>query len=261
MAYSQEQIESFRESYGEWQRRADDLSTRLLTRVYLHERSRTLAAHGLIRRLRTLERCMDNVYDLIDPAEDNPSRDNITDASIFLQAFIFNVFGVVDNFARLWAWEKGVLNKKGNPLSNGQIGLMPGYDFIRDSLSPPFQEYLNASAGWFEYLENYRHALAHRIPLYIPPKRFNDDAAKEYRRLELEQNEALKARDFDRFDELFAEQGNLGFFEPWMMHSYGPENEDAKSVMFHGQLICDLATVVEIGEKLADELDALPLVG
>jgi len=201
---------------------------------------------------------MDKVYDLIDPADANPPRDNITDASIFLQAFVFNVFGAVDNFARLWVWEKGVLNRKGNPLSNRQIGLMPSYDIVRESLSVPFQEYLTATAPWFEYLENYRHALAHRIPLYIPPSRLNDEAAARYHELEAAQVAALKAREHDRFDELFDAQAALGVFEPWMMHSYGPNDDDARPVMFHGQMICDLATLVEIGEKMVDELDALP---
>ena len=43
-----------------------------------------------------------------------------------------------------------------------------------------------------------------------------------------------------------------------MMHSFGPAAEDGRPVMFHGQLINDLATVVEIGNRMLTELDGSP---
>ena len=124
-------------------------------------------------------------------------------------------------------------------------------------MSQPFQEYLTAADPWFEYLENYRHALAHRVPLYIPPKRFDDAATGRYHELENEQKVALQAHDFNNFGELLAEQTALGVFEPWMMHSYGPADGDGQPVRFHPQMICDLGTVVELSEKMIAELEAL----
>lgn len=261
MAYTEQQITDLVNLYTEWQTRSSDLSTAVLTRVYQHDRSHTLASHGLTRRLRTLERCMDRVFDLIDPLNDKPDRDAITDAGIFLQAFVINVFGAIDNLARLWVWEKGVLTAKGTPLPKSWIGLMPDHTRVRGSLSQEFQDYLVSADDWFKYLENYRHALAHRIPLYIPPKRFDEAATEEYRRLEEVQKEALQAGDMNRFGELMAEQMALGVFEPLMIHSFGPTDEDARPVLFHGQMVCDLATVVEIGEKMIAELETLPKPG
>lgn len=42
-----------------------------------------------------------------------------------------------------------------------------------------------------------------------------------------------------------------------MQHTYGVNETDGKPVRFHGQLICDLATVVEIGEHVVTERRAL----
>jgi len=99
-------------------------------------------------------------------------------------------------------------------------------------------------------LEDYRHALAHRVPLYIPPKQLNNEDADEWNRLENELSEAIRRRDFKGWDKIFAKQAALGTFEPIMMHSYG---EGARPVFFHSQMVCDLATVVEIGEKMLAE--------
>lgn len=75
---------------------------------------------------------------------------------------------------------------------------------------------------------------------------------EEYRRLEDEIVKAIGVRNFELWGELIAKQRALGTFKPVMMHSYG---EKARPVIIHGQMICDLATVVEIGDYL---LKALP---
>jgi len=257
MSYSAEQINELHTSLGEWAAREGKLSEALLSRAYKQERSRTLAAQGFTRRMHTLIRCIEQVYELVPLADEKPSRQGIDDAAIWLQAFVINVYGAIDNLARIWVWESGV-QFKGKPIPSMYIGLTPDNTAVRGSLSEAMQEHLAGTNPWFGYLENYRHALAHRIPLYIPPKRMDDDAAKEWRRLEVESFEALKARNFDLYDELMGQQSQLGVFEPWMMHSYGPDKDDGTPVRFHPQMICDLATVVEIGEKMLNELNTLP---
>jgi hypothetical protein len=216
-----------------------------------------MAAQGVTRRLHTLIRCIEQVFELIPPDAENPSRQGIDDAAIWLQAFIINVYGAVDNLARLWVWEADV-KYKGKPIPSMYIGLTPDNTAVRDSLSVAMQEHISGTDAWFGYLENYRHALAHRIPLYIPPKRMDDGAAAEWRRLETASFEAIKAGDFNLYDELMGQQSQLGVFEPWMMHAYGPDKDDGTPVRFHPQMICDLATVIEIGEKMLQELNSLP---
>ncbi|MGE6743386.1 hypothetical protein ACQKGC_24235 [Allorhizobium pseudoryzae] len=256
MPYSAEQIADFTESLKEWTAREGCLSENLVIRSYKNERSRTLAAQGAARRLSTLIRCIEQVYSLLPPDALSPKRINIDDAAIWLQAFMINTYGVIDNFARVWVWEADIQHK-GRPLAPMKIGLTPDNTIVRASLSAEMQSYLTTTNGWFGYLENYRHALAHRVPLYIPPRSMDDNAAKKWKQLEAESVEALKVRDWDRYKQLRGQQSQLGTYQPWMMHSFGPHENDGNPVLFHPQMICDLATVVEIGENLLRELDAL----
>jgi hypothetical protein len=258
MTYTAEQIQEFGKHYSQWMGRQKALTERVLIHVYRKDTSRILAAHGLTRRVSTLVRCMERVYNLVPLDAEAPPRDNTDVAAIFLQAFVINVYGAIDNLARIWVWETDLKKPNGGVLPQKWIGLGASCAIVRGSLSGPLQDYLIAADAWFEYLENYRHALAHRIPLYIPPKRFDEAASARYHELEAEQRDALKAHNFDRFGELMAEQSALGVFEPWMMHSYGPAEEDGKPIRFHPQMICDLGTVVELSEKMMSELEALP---
>ena len=258
MAYTAEQLEEFAEHYAKWMDRQSHLTTRVLTHVYRKEKSRTLAAHGLVRRISTLVRCMDRVYNLVPLDAEKPARSDTDEAAIFLQAFIINVYGAIDNIARIWVWETDLTKPNGGAMPQKWIGLGVGCEVVRQSLSQPFQEYLTQTDQWFEYLENYRHALAHRVPLYIPPKRLDEEATAKYHELEAQQMAALKAHEFDKYAELMVEQAALGDFEPWMMHSFGPADEDGTPIRFHPQMICDIGTVVKLSEKMMTELEALP---
>jgi hypothetical protein len=62
--------------------------------------------HGFLRRLGTLQRCIQNIYFAYPPERsDIPSRNECVDLAINLQSFIFNVFGCIDNLAWVWAIE------------------------------------------------------------------------------------------------------------------------------------------------------------
>ncbi len=226
MRYSECEIEELSEQYSKWTDRGETLIERILTHAFKKEPSRTLAAHGLARRLMTLARCMERVYRIIPLDAENPAIDEIQDASIFLQAFVVNVYGSIDNLARLWVWEAEVTKSNGGRLPQKWIGLKPSCRHVRQSLPSSFQKYLNNANLWFKYLENYRHALAHRIPLYIPTQ--------------------------------CLDQVSSGPYEPLMMHSFGSAEEDGWPVRFHPQMVCDFATVVELSEKMMTELEALP---
>ncbi|NRP19274.1 hypothetical protein LPJGGPFB_02529 [Ensifer adhaerens] len=258
MTYTEDQFLEIAQAHKEWLDRRKTLTERLLMREYRHESSRILAAQGLVRRLQTLSRCIDGVYTLLPPEETEPQRSSIDEAAIYLQAFVINVYGSLDNLARLWVREYGLTKPGGGAVPQQHIGLGAGCKLVRGSLSQPLQDHLVAADGWFRYLENYRHALAHRIPLYIPPKTLNETEADDHERLEQQAYAALKAGDFDTFDEFMGAQSQLGSFQPMMMHSYGGADGDGWPVAFHGQIICDFATVVRIGEMMVAELDTLP---
>jgi hypothetical protein len=228
---------------------AEYLSLRL-TNEAAHEYVR----HGVIRRLGTLKRCIENIYSIYPPeTSDKPCRDECIDLAINLQSFIFNVFGCIDNLAWIWVKEKKVKDNRGRPLRDQQVGLRPGCTAVRETFSAEFQESLTSRDGWFGYLENYRHALAHRIPLYVAPYTLRRAKLDEHNELERRKSEAHQQRDFDLWVRLDAEQEALGTFTPWMMHSF---SENAAPVPFHYQILADWNTVVEMADQFLKEINS-----
>lgn len=257
MFFTKEALSEIETVRSEWIEREKNIEEIFLFRQYLNKDSNILVRHGLVRRLNTLVHCIDNIFKTIPLKLSNINRGSIHDAEIFLQAFIINIYGAIDNLARLWVWESNLTKADGKALPQSKIGLGPRAEIIRGSLSETMQIHLRSMDEWFMYLENYRHALAHRIPVYIPPKTLNTAEMAEWNRLEKELSLARNAKDFSKTEILSNAQGRLGRFEPWMMHSYGDKETDAVPIQFHAQLICDLATIVVLSEKMADELDHL----
>jgi hypothetical protein len=183
---------------------------------------------------------------------DIPSRDELTDATINIQTFVFNVFGGIDNLAWIWVWEKGQKRSDATPIPDEHVGLGPKNTSVRSTLSQEFQDYLRGLDRWFEHLRNLRHALAHRIPLYIPPYVIAKPDEAAYRDLEAKMGEANKQHQFAEYDRLSTEQLKLGRFRPWVQHSFG---EGAKPIVFHPQMLAYFNTIDELGRKMLQELD------
>jgi hypothetical protein len=69
--------------------------------------------------------------------------------------------------------------------------------------------------GWFKQIGNLRHALAHRIPLYIPPYVIANKDESAYRDFEKKMADAAKRHDFKEYDRLSKrKQLKLGKFRP-----------------------------------------------
>ena len=164
---------------------------------------------------------------------------------------MFNVFGGIDNLAWIWVCEKGHKRRDGTPILDIQVGLGPKSTSVRSTLSQDFQEYLRGLDAWFEHLSELRHALAHRIRLYIPPYVIASNDKPAYRELEAKMNEAIKQHKFEEYDRLSTEQMKLGRFRPWVQHSF---EEGAKPVVFHPQMLADFNTIDELGHKMLEEL-------
>lgn len=237
---------------AEWLDREDELLTDLILFEYRNQTAREFMTHGLGRRLRLLKHCAERVFEAVPMEECTPSGEALLDATAFLQTFVINTFGAIDNMAHIWCHEADVRDERGRAIPREKIGLRPRNRAVRGSLSPDFRAYLAGTDEWFAYLEDYRHALAHRIPLYIPPRLLNPAAQSEHSRIQEAMDRSLH-EDRERYFALLAEQERLGVFDPWMMHSYG---EGARPMRFHAQIVCDFATTVEIGEHLLRELRA-----
>ena len=224
-----------------------------MKRSYNDARVREHAHHGFLRRLKTLVRCIDKIFEILPPYRiELPTGEELSDATINIQAFVINVFGSVDNLAWIWVLEKGIERNDGSPIPDSWVGLREKNKLVRGSFSPEFQEYLKGLSGWFDYLENFRHALAHRIPLYVPPYVITKDKEAAYRDFEDRKTDALNRGAFEDYDRLSAEQDALGVFRPVMTHSV---IEGSKSVVFHAQLLADFNTVEVLGRKIFEELD------
>lgn len=231
---------------------------RLLLKYEKLNLKNTIAAeyctHGFLRRLAILKRCIENIYTICPPKNScKLSWDDLYDLTINFQSFIFSVFGCIDNLAWIWVNEKQLKNKKGHLLTGKAVGLMSkdNNKIVRESFSQSFQNYLNASIQWYdEYLTGYRHALAHRIPLFIPPFCLNPEEVKKYESLEKQKTEARRKEDFHLLSQLNGKQTLLGKFIPLMQHSLG---EGSCPVVFHAQILADWNTIVEISEKFLDE--------
>lgn len=226
---------------------------RYSVRLYRNEQAREFGVHGFCRRLGTLVRAIDVVYDALPPElEDIPERNAVVDATIAIQSFVVNIFGCLDNLARIWVCERGVKNKDGTDLDRMHVGLGIRNREVRRSLSDKFRAYLENYSEWFDHIKDWRDALAHRIPLYIPPYIVSPGKFDEFNRLVRMSGEALRRGDMVEYEALQTEQMALGVFRPWMLHSL---YESGPGVVFHSQLLCDYLLIDEFGRKMLDELD------
>jgi hypothetical protein len=123
---------------------------------------------------------------------------------------------------------------------------------MRSTLSEAFQTYLKSRDEWMEHVIEYRDALAHRIPVYIPPGGVPTKNVDAYNDFTRRMNEALYVRwDPSEYERLSAEQEKLLVFQPMITHSI---RETTAHFPFHVQMIADFLTVEEMGQKMLNEL-------
>jgi hypothetical protein len=161
--------------------------------------------------------CVEMIFENLPPERDQvPTRKERLEATIGIQGFVFNAFGSINNLAWIFAIEKAIKNKKGDPLHRNSIGLAAHNMAIRKNLSQNFQNYLKAKDEWFKQLEDFRHSLAHRVPLFVPPYIITPDKEAAYNELQIAMDDAIARRDFDTYDKKSEQQRALGIFRPMM---------------------------------------------
>ena len=132
------------------------------------------------------------------------------------------------------------------------LGKGEKYKYLRGTFSAEFQQHLTGLNDWFDHLEEWRHALAHRIPPYIPPYSIPKDKEALYRQLEDRKIEPMKCGDFAECKRLKAEQDALATFLPEMRHSF---EEQSGAVSFHPQLLSDFLTIEGLAQRMLEELN------
>jgi hypothetical protein len=253
--FSPEHLADFKRGHQDVRHSWRDLQVRIVTRPYRNDRAREYAMHGLARRIGTLVRCIDRVYDLLPPEQDDfPVRDVVEDTTINIQAFVFNLFGGCDNLAWVWVYDRDIRDpKKPDEFLNKKwVGLGPDYKFLRSKLPSSFQTYLGTRENWFKHIKDFRDALGHRIPLYVPPYVVPTENAADYNRLEAAKVETMRATS-EEYEQLDIEQRKLVVFQPIMQHSL--TEAENPPVVFHSQLIADYNTIAEMTGNLLDEMD------
>ncbi len=161
----------------------------------LHREARSVAAKQAALQERFLRRefreARAKEFALIPPEREEPVDSEVrSDAEINIQASVFSVFAAADNLAWIWVVEKAVRQDDGSELRDTWIGLRRTNRHVRALLPQALRDYVASMDEWFDMVDNYRHALAHRIPLYIPP--YSVDPANEaaYQALDAAKNEA-----------------------------------------------------------------------
>ena len=251
MNYTKESIERLNE---ERPKVADRLAALMITTLKEEQKIAVVEAaeylrFGVGRRLSVMKHCLNTVFDLFPPQEVKPLRsEQLNVVQISLQAFVINLSGIFDNFA--WAFVlrhglqlKELADKRGDP-DRMKIGMF----------SPATQAFLPAElVAWAsdaqikvwqtDYLKSYRDALAHRIPLYIPPSRLTEAEARRFGEMQTREIELIEGHLFDELDELRAERDALGMSYPIYL-----ETPKGRRVMLHPQMLSDGLTVLDFGE-------------
>lgn len=155
----------------------------------------SFAYHGIIRRIKILNRCIENIFHARDFSSDTiPSGTELSDITINLQCFIINIYGVLENLAWVYAictdfqgniHEKSFFSKKQKLLNS-----------LPDNIRVTFV----GDGKWFEHIKNIRDLLVHQEPFYIPPYSVIMEKQEKWKNLE------QKKWDIENnfFQELFA---------------------------------------------------------
>jgi hypothetical protein len=244
--YSKAHLAGMREKLQTVGPKTDNLMLRFGTHRFLVEKGREYANHGFLRRIQTFRRCIENVFRIVPPgAVKVPSRVRLHDAQINIQAAVVNTYGCVDNLAWVWVYERGL------KVGPRQVGFRKHNVPVRQSLSKDFRSFLEERDEWFDYIADYRHALGHRIPLYIPPGSVLKKDHEMFYELQRQMNDALNNFRPYEYERLLVEQSKLLVFQPMVGHSFG---EMEAPYRFHPQLLSDFLTIEELALKVLDEL-------
>jgi hypothetical protein len=209
---------------------------------------------GIARRLNVLRSCLIKVFELFPVSATRPLESSrLYEVQIYLHAFVINLYGIFDNYAWSFIYQHGLEADFDDPR---RVGLFKAK--VQARLPDPIRAFLQAQdiCDWHRnYLTNYRDALAHRIPLYVPPSVLNQEQESQFRLLQDKINAATLAQDWSTRDSLFSEQSQVGGPCFSFIHSF---NEVAANhVLLHPQMVSDAATVAAFGNLYLENCHAV----
>ena len=255
MFYPEKTVASLASEMVEMRRNKERL---LLDLLHLAENLQVPSAavflrEGVLRRLGTIHRCAENIFDTYPPdRQELLNQAELSDVGIYLQSFLINTYGVLDNLAWVCALN-GNFPDPDNYRNRLQIGLFK--EAMRPYLPETLLAYLDQgpSKTWFEdYAKKYRDSTAHRIPPYIPPSGVTTADIERLKQLQEEASAALRSHDFERHEQLRDEERRVGSLLPYVVLTLSGDLQAEPPVIMHPQIMCDLMTIHELLKKFAE---------
>lgn len=201
--------------------------------------------HGLCRRLKIIRKCLGNIFQIFPPDRKHKlSDEELDNVQINLHTFLINIYGALENIAWIYALENKIHSLLELPV---KIGLFKKE--LKPFLNNELKTYLHSNRikAWFtDYAKNYRDALAHRIPPYVPPVSLNPNEAERFKLLQKEIRSAFVNLDFELIKKLESERDQLGSISIAFLHSFS--HDKSRPLALHPQLIADGNTVFEIAD-------------
>ncbi len=247
MGYSQRQIEHFSREQRSIVERLEWLTLEFVRAAESvdSKKAKEHLTHGAGRRTAVIRRALQNVFTAFPLDATRPlTKSALTDTQINLHAFLANLYGVFDNCAWGFVYRHNLTRF----IADRRMVGMFNSALIRH-LPEPLGDYVEKTRDWFnDYLKDYRDALAHRIPLYIPPAEFSPQDGERFKALEEEKIECLRRRAFERINEINNEQNSMGRPSFMFLHSYSDDDNSSRPLIIHPQMLSDALTLLDFSE-------------
>lgn len=209
------------------------------------EKAREYTRQGVARRLKILRKCIENIAAIYPPARHELlSEDECSDVAINLHAFITNIDGVQDNIAWVYVIENALEDK----IKNGPVGVGLFTKETKPHLPADFRTYLKSDRikEWrCEYAKNFRDALTHRIPPYLPPYEVTQSNTRLCQALASQIHQLVLIGDFKSVKTLLDDCDSYRRICPTFLHSLSG-SDPSPPIILHPQVLADANTVLEI---------------
>jgi hypothetical protein len=207
-----------------------------------NEDARRYMLQGVARRLGLIRHCTARIFDTYPPQQLTPlSRDELEDVNVHLHAFVLHVNALQDNLAWSYTHEfKLAIDRHDVSLFRKRMA---------KHLPNAVQAYIADAEvqRWHtQYSTEFRDALAHRIPLYVPPSQLTTSEGEKAGQLQKIFNAAVEKQDIEAVIAAQDEINRLGRACPYFMF------ESEQQIILHPQVLCDCLTATELLNVVLD---------
>lgn len=246
MKYSEIQIEQIYDLYETFFREYSKSYLDFIVQRLNTERGNEYLLHGFMRRLKSIETCIEDVFKIYPPERTTLlEEDEKHYLEISIQAIILHVYGCLDDLAWIFVAEKA--------LNIPKLKVSLFKKDLQQHLHQTLQDYLNTDNihKWYvKHSKETRDALNHRIPIYIPPYFVLNSNVEEYKKIEQKLTEEISEQERDILDK---KRKSMEMICPVYKHSFG---ENSPEVYFHYQILLDARTLILIADLFFQTLNS-----